>query len=166
MQVHSFTKVKLMDMFLGAKGLGDGCTLPTIDKNEFYCWKRLNSPGLGEMMRVLLKCQTNPPSPQIHWFKTHLYYKSYIFAWTSCCRITIFMKRTFNKQIIVVNIQFQYIERIILAIKHAKSQHNASLSIVKISANLSQNLSASPKRDRSLSDNRFDPRALAIFMNF
>ena len=35
------------------------------------------------------------------------------------------MKRMFNKQIIVAYIQFQYIERIILAIKHAKSQNNA-----------------------------------------
>ena len=32
------------------------------------------------------------------------------------------MKRTFNKQIIVVYIQFKYIERMILALKHAKSK--------------------------------------------
>ena len=60
---------------------------------------------------------SDQPPNKIHWINTH---KSYTFAYTSYSRIIIFMKQTFNKQIIVVYITLQYIESIILAIKHAK----------------------------------------------
>ena len=66
------------------------------------------------MMRVLLKYQT------IHQTNFMNQDCTFLPVHHTVHRIIIFMKRTFNKQIIVVYIQFQYIERIILAIKHAK----------------------------------------------
>ena len=77
----------------------------------------LNIPLVSNNARII-KVSDQPPN-KINWIKTNT---PYIFACTSYCKIIIFMKRTFNKQINVVYIQFKYIERIILAIKYAKKK--------------------------------------------